>query len=500
MVRPVVRLRPFSGTPMDRHLRRVTPHVVRRQAIRRKTRHCHPHFYARCAHWSFHAEAPASVFRWTRERWVLGGGAFLLALLTLLGIPAWAGAIRHDAVQPVTRETLALQLPPAPQETAQPVVASWKTVEVQPGETLSEIFQNQGLSAAALANVMSSGKDTGALKTLHPGDQVAFLIGAKGHLDGFRYSPDSATQITLTAQADGSMRAQVTTLPIEHRMHFGHGVVQGSLFAAGEKAGLSETMVLKLADVFKYDIDFIKDLKKGDRFTVVYDDIYRNGKYTHGGDIIAAEFVNKGHRYTAYRFKQDDGSISYYSEDGRPLRKALLRTPVSFTRISSRFGIRKDPVLGYTRLHKGVDYAAPTGTPIHAAGSGVIVRRGWVHGYGNFIAIKDTPKYTTAYGHMSRFAKGLHVGSHVSQGEVIGYVGQTGFATGPHLHYEVRVNGHPENPLTVTMPKPQPLSGKLMAQFKTQTAPMVARIQMIDNATQRLARVDNNRAGVAVTD
>ncbi|MGH8233126.1 MAG: OapA family protein [Rhodanobacteraceae bacterium] len=485
---------------MDRHLRRVTPHVVNRQAIRRKTRHCHSRFYARCSHWSFHTETPAIAFRWSRERWVLGGGAFLLALLTLLGIPAWASVIRHDAIQPVTRETLALQLPSAPPETARPTDASWKTVEVQPGQTLSEIFQNQDLSATDLANVMGSGKNTGALKTLHPGDEIAFRIGANGHLDGFRYDPDSATVVTLTTQADGSLRAHVTTVPVERRMHFAHGVVEGSLFAAGEKAGLSETMVLKLADVFKYDIDFIKDLKQGDRFTVVYDDVYHNGKYTHSGDIIAAEFVNKGHRYTAYRFKESDDSVAYFSEDGRPLRKALLRTPIAFTRISSPFGMRKDPVLGFTRLHKGVDYAAPIGTPIHAAGDGMITIRGWVHGFGNFIAIKNTPKYTTEYGHMSRFAVGLHVGSHVTQGEVIGYVGQTGFATGPHLHYQVMVNGKPENPLTVTMPKPQPLSGKLMAEFRAQTAPMVARIQMIDNATQRLARVDGNRAGVAVAD
>ncbi len=484
---------------MDRHLRRVTPHV-RRQAIRRKTRQCHSRFYARCAHWSFHADAPASKFRWAREGWVLGGGGLLLLLLTLLGIPAWANIIHHDTVQPVSRETLALQLPPAPKEAPPSAVATWKTVEVQPGETLSEIFQSQGLGATDLASVMASGKDTGALKTLHPGDQVAFLSDSLGHFKGFRYSPDSATQITLTSKADGSMVASVSTLPVERRVHFAHGQVEGSLFAAGEKAGLSETMVLKLADVFKYDIDFIKDLKKGDRFTVVYDDIYRDGKYSGAGNILAAEFVNNGHRYTAYRFKQSDGSVAYFSQDGRPLRKGLLRTPVSFTRLSSTFGMRKDPVLGYTRLHKGVDYAAPTGTPIHAAGDGIIVFRGTKHGYGNFIAIKNTPTYTTAYGHMSRFAPGLHVGSHVTQGEVIGYVGQTGFATGPHLHYEVRVDGRPENPLTVTMPQPQPLSGKLMVAFKAQTAPMVARIQMIDNATQRLARVDTTRTSSTATD
>ncbi|MBS0383351.1 MAG: peptidoglycan DD-metalloendopeptidase family protein [Proteobacteria bacterium] len=486
---------------MEQPLRRATSHVVRRQAIRRKTRQCHSRFYARCSHWSFHAESPASAFRWARERWVLGGGACLLILLTLLGIPTWASVMRHRAAaQPVTRETLALKLPPAPKEAPLATAGTWKVVEVEPGETLSEIFQAQGFTLADLAKVMAAGKESGALKTLHPGDEVAFLADAPGQLQGFRYSPDSATQVTLTAQADGNLAAQVTALPVERRMHFAHGVVQGSLFAAGEKAGLSEPMVLKLADVFKYDIDFIKDLKQGDRFTVVYDDIYRNGKYSGAGNIVAAEFINNGHRYTAYRFKQGDGEVAYYSEDGRPLRKGLLRTPVSFTRLSSTFGMRKDPVLGYTRLHKGVDYAAPIGTPVHAAGDGVIVRRGWVHGYGNFIAIKNTPEYTTAYGHMSRFASGLKVGSRVTQGEVIGYVGETGFATGPHLHYEVRVDGKPENPLTVTMPKPQPLSGKQMIAFKAQTAPMVARIQMIDNATQRLASVDHGHASVALAD
>ncbi|MGH8184788.1 MAG: OapA family protein [Rhodanobacteraceae bacterium] len=431
---------------------------------------------------------------------MLGAGALLLLLLTLLGIPSWASIIHHDTVKPVTRETLALQLPPAPKETAPVAVPTWKTVEVQPGQTLSEIFQAQGLNGNDLAKVMASGQNTGALKTLHPGDQVEFLIGAKEQLEGFRYSADSATQVTLTAQADGSLKSRVSTLPIQRRVHFAHGAVEGSLFAAGEKAGLSETMVLKLADVFKYDIDFIKDLKKGDRFTVVYDDLYRNGNYSGAGNILAAEFINNGHKYTAYRFKQPDGEVAYFTQDGRPLKKALLRTPVSFTRISSTFGMRKDPVLGFTRLHKGVDYAAPTGTPIHAAGNGVITVRGWVHGFGNFIAIKNTPEYTTEYGHMSRFASGLHVGSHVTQGQVIGYVGQTGFATGPHLHYQVMVDGKPENPLTVTMPKPQPLSGKLMAEFKSQSAPMVARIQMIDNNAQRLARVENGHASTVTTD
>ncbi|MGH8154695.1 MAG: OapA family protein, partial [Rhodanobacteraceae bacterium] len=442
-------------------------------------------------HWSFHADAPATGFRWTREAWVLGGGALLLALLTLLGIPAWARVIRHASVKPATHETVALKLPTPPRDDSQPIAPMWNTVEVQPGDTLSGIFQARGFDPTALATVMADGKDTGALKTLHPGDEVAFQTNAKGRLVGFRYDPDAGTQVTLTLQPDGSMRSQMTTFPIERQIRFAHGVVHSSLLAAGTKAGLSRTMVLKLADVFKHDSSFPKNLKPGAHFTVIYDKIYRDGKSVGDGNVLAVQFVNAGHRYTAYRFMRSDDSVAYYSQNGRPLGHSLLRTPLRYTYISSVFGMRKDPITHRWQLHAGVDYAAPVGTPIHAAGSGVITTRGWVHGFGNFIAIRNTPKYTTEYGHMSRFANGLHVGSHVTQGEVIGYVGDTGFATGPHLHYEVVVNGRPENPLTVTMPKPQPLSGKLMAEFKAQTAPLVAHVQMIDNATQRLARVDH---------
>lgn len=496
---PLCVFTPLPGLPMDRRLRRVTPHVVRHQAICRKTRHCHALFYARRAHWSFSTGEPSSAFRWARERWVLASGACLLALLTLLGIPAWAKLMHHHTVKPATREALALRLPPAPREPAEPAIAQWKAVEVQPGQTLSEIFQAQGLSAADLASVMATATDTGALTGLRPGDKLSFRIGAHGNLEGFRYYTDSATRVTLTAGKDG-MQSQVAELPVENRLEFAHGLVTGSLAAASAKAGLPTGIMLKLAKVFRHEINFSRDVKKGDRFTIIYDDVYRNGRFVRPGDIVAAEFDNDGHKYTAYRFKKADGTVAYYSARGRPLLSALLRVPVAYTRISSPFGMRVDPITHRYQLHAGVDYAAPTGTPIHAAGSGTITVHGWVHGFGNMVAVKNTPVYTTEYGHMSRFAPGLHVGSHVTQGEVIGYVGQTGYATGPHLHYEVLVDGRPENPLTVTMPKPQPLSGRMMAAFKSQTAPLVARIQMIDDATQRLARVDTHYTDVRAAD
>jgi murein DD-endopeptidase MepM/ murein hydrolase activator NlpD len=286
--------------------------------------------------------------------------------------------------------------------------------------------------------------------------------------------------------ADGDVTRQVQERHVERREHIAHGVIHSSLFGAASRAGLSDAMVVKLADVFKYDIDLAREVRAGDSFTVIYDDVWRDGAYLHAGNILAAEFNNRGHRFTAFRFQKPDGSFGYYSEDGRPLERALLRTPLKFSRISSRFGMRMDPVLHKRHLHAGVDLAAPTGTPIHAAGNGVITIRGWVRGYGRYIRIRNTPAYSTGYGHMSRFAPGLHVGSHVHQGQVIGYVGQTGWATGPHLHYEVRIHGRPVNPLTVTMPKPKPLPSKLLAQFKQQAQPFMARIDAID-ANVRLA-------------
>jgi murein DD-endopeptidase MepM/ murein hydrolase activator NlpD len=476
---------------MDRRPRRVTPSVLRRAAIRRKTRQCQALFYGRRGHWSFHADTPGSAFRWARERWVISGGALLLALLTAIAIPVWARAVDHHTPHEVAHETVALALPPAPPiDPARTPTVKWKTIEVQPGQTLSAIFNNQGLSTAVLTRVLASAKDTGALTNLHPGDKLDFRIDPKGHLKGFRYHTSAATLVTLTISPD-NLQSKVVELPVQKRIRIAHGIVDQSLIAAGKKAGMSSALVWKLADVFKHEINFSRDIKQGDRFTVIYDDIYRNGAFVRTGNVLAAEFNNDGHHYTAYRFKKPDGSTAYYDGNGRPLMMALLRTPVSYTRISSRFGMRVDPINHKYQLHTGVDYAAPTGTPVHAAGSGVITIRGWVHGYGKFVAIRDTRKYSTDYAHLSRFAPGLHVGSHVHQGQVIGYVGQTGWATGPNLHYEVRVNGKPENPLTVTMPKPEPLNRKLMADFKQQTAPLIAHIQLIDHRSQRLAGVDN---------
>ncbi|MDQ6646717.1 MAG: peptidoglycan DD-metalloendopeptidase family protein [Pseudomonadota bacterium] len=455
---------------------------ARKQAICRKAQRRHSHFYERCSHWSFDRSNDIEPIHWHRERLVLAGTALLVTLLSGFIMPAWASAMRPAAVTQ-QHSVLPLALPKiAPMSTPVATVDDWQVVRVEPGQTLSDIFSARGLGMGELQKVLDvAGGSTAALQTIHPGEEFAFLLGNDGSLEGFRFDSDSATRTTVRLDADQpTVTAQSRAM--EQRVHTAHAVIENSLFGAGNKAGLDEGMMVKLADVFKYDIDFLKDIRSGDSFTVIYDDIYRDGAYYQSGDIIAAEFLNHGQRYTAYRFKKSDGSYDYYSEEGRPLRKSLLRTPVAFSRISSRFSLaRKHPILGYSRAHKGVDYAAPTGTPIHAAGDGVIVYRGWERGFGNFVLIKHSAEYSTAYGHMSRFESGERVGSHVRQGQVIGFVGMTGLATGPHLHYEVRVFGKQENPLTITMPKPQPLPTKLLARFEQQVQPMLARIKATDS-------------------
>jgi murein DD-endopeptidase MepM/ murein hydrolase activator NlpD len=466
--------------------------AARKQAIRRKAQRRHSHFYQHCSHWSFNRQSEGTPIHWYRERWMLAATALLITLLSGFLIPAWATAMKPTAIEPIEHTLLPLALPKIEAPTLKaPAVEDWRVVQVRPGQTLSDIFQSQGLSLTDLQHVVDSAGDAkSALHHIQPGQEFDFLIGRSGSLEGIRFDKDEATRAVI--RLDGETPAEtIAARTVETREQVAHGVIDDSLFAAAAKAGLSNAMVIKLADLFKYDVDFVQDLRVGDSFTVVYDNVYRDGAYLREGDIVAAEFVNQGHRYTAYRFKRADGSIGWFSEDGRPIQKSFLRIPVDFTRISSPFSAaRMHPILGLMRAHKGVDYAAPTGTPIHAAGDGVIKFRGWMNGYGNFVIIQHDSHISTAYGHMSRFAT-EHIGQHVHQGDIIGFVGMTGLATGPHLHYEFRVDNVQRNPQTVTLPKPEPLAGAQMAMFQSNAVkPQLARLTEIDN-NYKLARADS---------
>jgi len=278
----------------------------------------------------------------------------------------------------------------------------------------------------------------------------------------------------LKVSRDGAgFSADVLNNPLESHVRTVSAVIDRSLFEAVEAAGAHDQTALALAQIFGWDIDFALDIRPGDSFTVTYEELYENGKFVKDGAVLAAMFKNDGRVYRAARYIEPTGHANYYTPAGRSLHRAFLRTPVDFTRVSSTFDLhRLHPILNLIRAHKGVDYAAPTGTAVHAAGDGRVRYAGPKGGYGNVIEIDHSAGIVTVYGHLSRFAQGVHVGRRVSQGEVIAYVGMTGLATGPHLHYEYRVDGVFKNPQNVHLPDALPIDPQWLADFRTKSAPL----------------------------
>jgi murein DD-endopeptidase MepM/ murein hydrolase activator NlpD len=258
------------------------------------------------------------------------------------------------------------------------------------------------------------------------------------------------------------------------------GQIRSSLFAATDAANMPDAIATQMADVFSTDIDFHRDLQRGDKFTVVYEAFYNKGELVKTGRILAAEFVNSGKAYRTVYFQSPNGQGGYYTADGKNLRKAFLRSPLEFSRISSGFSkARYHPVLKEWRAHKGVDYAAPTGTRVKSTADGSVAFSGHQNGYGNIVIIKHQGNYETVYGHLSAFAKGLHKGQRVNQGDVIGYVGMTGLATGPHLHYEFKLAGVQRNPLSIEVPTAFPIAANQKGEFKRITQPLLAKLDLL---------------------
>lgn len=362
---------------------------------------------------------------------------------------------------------------------AAPVVRSapfeFVAVTIGRNDTLDQVFRGLQLKLSDLAELRSLPNVRKSLDMIRPGDVIQLT-----HLDGEIKSLTrriNETAMLSVTRADDGFNANILENPLETSERTLRGTVDSSLYVAVNASGGTDRLAVELADVFKYDIDFVNQVRPGDHFIVAHQQQYQDGRFVRDGDILAAEFVNAGKSYRAVRYVGPNGRADYYTPDGRPVRKAFLRYPVDYARISSGFSLaRRHPVLNRVRAHKGIDFAAPTGTPIKAAGTGRIIERGRKGGYGNAIVVSHGKGITTLYGHMSRFAKGLAIGSHVQQGQVIGYVGMTGLATGPHVHYEYRVNGVHKNPARVTMPKADPIPESLMADFKAQTVPLLARL------------------------
>jgi len=357
-------------------------------------------------------------------------------------------------------------------------------------DTLDQLFRGLQLKISDLAELRSLPDVRHSLDMIRPGDVIQLT-----HLDGEIKSLTRQISETATlsvTRADEGFSANIVENPLEVQEQKLSGTVASSLYVAVNAAGGTDRLAVSLADVFKYDIDFVNSVQPGDRFVVAHEQQWQDGEFLRDGDILAAEFVNQGRTYRAVRYIAPDGRMDYYTPDGRPVRKAFLRYPVDYGRISSGFSsARRHPVLNRVRAHRGIDFAAPTGTPIKAAGSGRVVSRGRNGGYGNAVVLAHSNGVTTLYGHMSRFAKGLSVGDRVQQGQVIGYVGMTGLASGPHVHYEYRVNGVHKNPAKVTIPKADPIPANLMADFQAQTAPLLARLRPAADEPVRVAHVSD---------
>jgi murein DD-endopeptidase MepM/ murein hydrolase activator NlpD len=358
-----------------------------------------------------------------------------------------------------------------------PRAAPFEFVAVTIGrnDTLDQIFRGLQLKLSDLAELRQLPDVRKSLDMIRPGDVIQ-LTHLDGEIRSLTRRIDETATLSVT-RADGVFNANIVENPLESAEHSLHGTIDSSLYEAVNAAGGTNRLAVELAHVFQYDIDFVNQAQPGDSFIVAYEQQFQDGEFVRDGEILAAEFVNTGKTYRAVRYVGPNGKADYYTPDGRPVRKAFLRYPVDYARISSGFSLaRRHPVLNRVRAHKGIDFAAPTGTPIKAAGAGKIVSRGRNGGYGNAVVVAHSGGITTLYGHMSRFAKGQKVGDRVNQGQVIGYVGSTGLASGPHVHYEYRVNGVHKNPAKVTVPKADPIPANLMADFKAQTAPLLARL------------------------
>ncbi|HEX3913117.1 MAG TPA: peptidoglycan DD-metalloendopeptidase family protein [Steroidobacteraceae bacterium] len=352
-------------------------------------------------------------------------------------------------------------------------MASIIEVIVGRNDTLDAIFRRMSLNMADLAAIRSLPGIRQSLDFLRPGDSIK-LTHTAGDIKELTRKV-SETQTLDVVRQDSGFAAKMIDNPVETRIRKADATIDSSLFQAAGAADISDTIALKLANVFAWDIDFVLDIREGDRFTAVYEQIYQDGKYLRDGEVLAAEFVNNGKVYRAVRFVSDSGAVGYYTPNGLAMRKAFLRAPLEFTRVSSAFNPhRRHPILNLIRGHMGTDYAAPTGTPVHAAGDGHVSFAGRKGGYGNAIVLAHGANISTLYGHMSRFARNIHAGTRVQQGDVIGYVGMTGLATGPHLHYEYLVNGVHRNPQTVQLPGAEPLHAQELQRFRAVTAPLVA--------------------------
>lgn len=420
--------------------------------------------------------------------------AVLLALSTygvelnsvIHSLIGWPGGA-HERAKPTDTSTLnsALSSLPLPADLALPVAvapaAPMKlTLAVADGGNLASVLAEADVPAAEAQAAVEATRRVYDPRKLKAGQFVTVnFAAAAGAFCGFELQADDEHLVTVSRNGDAFVAVQ-TIVPLKAETRVARGAIHSNLFESTAEAGVPYIVASAMIRAFSYDVDFQREIQPGDRFEVMYDTMVGRGGDGHPGDLLLAKLTLSGKEHAVYGFRRPDGSVDFLGPDGKSVRKGLLRTPVDGARLSSGFGMRMHPILGYTRMHKGVDFAVPTGTPIYAAGDGQIEMSGWAGGYGRYVRIRHSGTMETAYGHMSRIAAGSRIGERVHQGQVIGYVGMTGEATGPHLHYEVIRDGVQVNPAGVAaMPLNNALQGPDLVAFR----------RMVDERDRRFAQL-----------
>ena len=392
-----------------------------------------------------------------------------------------------QAAQPTSPETSGVTAPNiANPSTPQEPLLSWQTFEIKSGDTLSSLFKEAGFNDGIMLSVIHGEGEAKKVQHLYAGETIRFATDDAGELAAVELQRNRLETLKIEKQ-EGSFTGDTEIRTPEPRPAFASGVIDGSLYLAAREAGLNDRLTMELAGIFGWEIDFVYDVRKGDRFEVVYEELYLDGEKFGTGRILSARFVNRGEENVALLYTDSKGDSDYYSPNGKSMRKAFLRTPIN-ARVSSPFNLqRRHPVLDVVRPHEGTDYGAPPGTPIKAAGSGRVRFAGWKGGYGRTVILQHGDNITTLYAHMSRLGKGIKKGTRVKQGETIGYVGSSGMVTGPHLHYEFRLNGTPRNSRTVKLPDAKPVPSSDMATFKGVTEQRLAQFEVFRENYQQLA-------------
>jgi murein DD-endopeptidase MepM/ murein hydrolase activator NlpD len=406
-------------------------------------------------------------------------GASLFGMVAAFAVAPTTAQIQ--ASQQIVVEALALpRLEPVTAEVSGAEALYIREERVQRGDSIASLLARMGVDDQEASEFLRRDKATRPLfQQLRPGKWITTRTDADGKLFALVFPLSTEDRALVVERKGDAFTAGEQKLELETRVSMKSGEIRSSLFAAIDDAGIPDNVAVQLTEIFGSEIDFHRELRRGDRFSVVFETIYHHGQPLRAGRVLAAEFVNGGKNHRAVYYASGESRGAYYSPEGKSLKAAFLRSPLEVSRISSGFAMRRHPIMQDWRAHKGVDYAAPTGTRVKATSDGVVDFVGRQNGYGNIIVLRHRGKYTTHYGHLNGFAPGMRKGGRVAQGEVIGYVGMTGWATGPHLHYEFRIDNVHQNPLSAALPVEIPLEAGALAEFRRHSEPLMARIELV---------------------